>query len=834
MKKLLGLLIVLSFVLTLAPAAVFAGGPDVYPLMAGQNIEVGTVTVSDDGTDLTVHYGITEAGWFIVQAHMYADVKAPKNGAPGRFPFDSGPVHGTSFTFTVPLADLGVASGDELFIAAHAVVNNEFNTIGYMDAEGVIHDAPGFDIVGYVDNEGVVHPEPGFDIVGYIDNEGVVHPESGLDIVGYIDNEGVVHPEQGSDIVGYTDSNGVFHEEPGFDTDCPTLADIEAALPNTVFQTWTQAGEGYFQTTISGGTNLDGTYTSWCIDHDHRAVRNTDANVYSSYEPLPDSLTTAYEQPREVGGPNSNIDKPENLDLLNWLINNTQRPLDQQVSATNTGGSLQVPVSTDFFNAGLSVASTKFETTTTTGPNVQSFDGTLEQIVLDSTAGLVDGDRVRVSANFGGLKATTTYWVRVLDGTTVSLFNSYARAVNTVSNDGLRGLNDSYPLVAGTTLDTEDADNETVTFTTDPGWVTGTAVKVSATGGGLNAGTNYYVRNLGGGKYSFYSSEARATDSDGGDPLGGRRNLTADIAAIVYIIVKDAAYLASADDTVTFASGHGFVTGSQVYVTADGFGLDASRLYRLYNVSGDTFSFHTNNPSATNKVDLLGDVQPSGVYLSTDDTVTVPAYSWATGMRVQVSQDGGGLTAGVDYYIRAINSTTLAFYATAADASNNVNRIDLTGAVDPALISSWYADGVVQAAIWNLIDDNPPSCNASCQELVASASANDGFVPDIAAGEQVAIILQPVDLEDETQGQVTIGQVTIIDLGLECTETPWTPVEEPWAPVEEPWAPVEEPWTPVEEPWTPVYQSETGWAIADGGIPFKGKGGWGSYFAYPL
>ena len=31
----------------------------------------------------------------------------------------------------------------------------------------------------------------------------------------------------------------------------------------------------------------------------------------------------------------------------------------------------------------------------------------------------------------------------------------------------------------------------------------------------------------------------------------------------------------------------------------------------------------------------------------------------------------------------------------------------------------------------NLIDDNPPSCNTSCQELVDSALANEGFEPDM-------------------------------------------------------------------------------------------------------
>ena len=89
--KLLYTTIALTVLVALPAGAAFA---DEYPLMAGQNIEVGTVTVSDDGTDLTVKYAISPQsileGWVIVKAHMYADIKKPKKGAPGRFPFHSG------------------------------------------------------------------------------------------------------------------------------------------------------------------------------------------------------------------------------------------------------------------------------------------------------------------------------------------------------------------------------------------------------------------------------------------------------------------------------------------------------------------------------------------------------------------------------------------------------------------------------------------------------------------------------------------------------------------------------------------------------------------------
>jgi hypothetical protein len=60
-------------------------------------------------------------------------------------------------------------------------------------------------------------------------------------------------------------------------------------------------------TMVSGGTSLDGTYDAWCVDTDHTIGQNTGytAEVYSTYEDLPDGL----------------VDHPENLDLVNWILN---------------------------------------------------------------------------------------------------------------------------------------------------------------------------------------------------------------------------------------------------------------------------------------------------------------------------------------------------------------------------------------------------------------------------------------------------------------------------------------------------------------------------------
>ena len=117
----------------------------------------------------------------------------------------------------------------------------------------------------------------------------------------------------------------------------------------------------------------------------------------------------------------------------------------------------------------------------------------------------------------------------------------------------------------------------------------------------------------------------------------------------------------------------------------------------------------------------------------------------------------------------------------------------------------------VQDVIWALVDDAKSRENLDAAEKAVydEALLHDGFVP--ADGQNLAIVLQPVDANDNSNGQVTIGQVTFAALGLECTEVAL------YAPL---YAPL----------LGDDLQSETGWAIADGGTPFKG--GWGSYFTY--
>lgn len=111
-----------------------------------------------------------------------------------------------------------------------------------------------------------------------------------------------------------------------------------------------------------------------------------------------------------------------------------------------------------------------------------------------------------------------------------------------------------------------------------------------------------------------------------------------------------------------------------------------------------------------------------------------------------------------------------------------------------------FTYGDVQLAIWTLIDDAVSTAGlgtwtqAHADEIVAEALAyGDGFVP--GCGDEVAVLLVPVDATGAVTAQITIAQVGFLAVGLECP---------------------------------PIYQDETAWG--EGTTDFRT--GWGSYFTY--
>ena len=95
------------------------------PLYAGQDIPVGTVTVSDDGTMITYD---TTGGWVLNATHLHVGDSLDaipqtkkKNPIPGHFDYSA--VHDPPVTEYIYTCDIPEAVADTtLYIAAHAKV----------------------------------------------------------------------------------------------------------------------------------------------------------------------------------------------------------------------------------------------------------------------------------------------------------------------------------------------------------------------------------------------------------------------------------------------------------------------------------------------------------------------------------------------------------------------------------------------------------------------------------------------------------------------------------------------------------------------------------------
>ena len=156
MKKLLLIPILVLAVSMILPVPAAAHMVQPIPLVAGQNIEVGYVEVSNTATQLRVQYVITEPGWVITETHLEvvtdpADFPTNKNGKPkiGHFTYSS------SVDYIIPLADLGITTlPADVFIAAHAVVSIDNCEVQEETAWGMGRYCDGCDWVYSVEFEG--------------------------------------------------------------------------------------------------------------------------------------------------------------------------------------------------------------------------------------------------------------------------------------------------------------------------------------------------------------------------------------------------------------------------------------------------------------------------------------------------------------------------------------------------------------------------------------------------------------------------------------------------------------------------------------------------------
>lgn len=92
----------------------------------------------------------------------------------------------------------------------------------------------------------------------------------------------------------------------------PSIDDFNASLPDepvTMTVSWPGGTGSYFETTISNGGALDGTWDGYCVDTDHEIEPGAtySAEVVSSYDP--------------AIGQYGLVDFPENFDMVNWIMN---------------------------------------------------------------------------------------------------------------------------------------------------------------------------------------------------------------------------------------------------------------------------------------------------------------------------------------------------------------------------------------------------------------------------------------------------------------------------------------------------------------------------------
>jgi hypothetical protein len=141
-------------------------------LIAGQNIDVGSVAIYNDETSVCVAFA-TVGDWYLTETHLAIATDPAgipqKNGnpSPGQFPLHHEDLWTQHDAFCVLLADIGAEPGDPLYIATHAAVAQEIEgeIVGGETAWGQGHDFPGKNWGMYF--EYVPSPCDGGDPCGY-------------------------------------------------------------------------------------------------------------------------------------------------------------------------------------------------------------------------------------------------------------------------------------------------------------------------------------------------------------------------------------------------------------------------------------------------------------------------------------------------------------------------------------------------------------------------------------------------------------------------------------------------------------------------------------------
>lgn len=151
-------------------------------------------------------------------------------------------------------------------------------------------------------------------------------------------------------------------------------------------------------------------------------------------------------------------------------------------------------------------------------------------------------------------------------------------------------------------------------------------------------------------------------------------------------------YLALYTSTTTDAGDGVEVAGGSYarQALASGFPAASGTTGSVSNTSTITFPTATGNWGTVSHVALLDANSPKSFTQAAintgTDVITVTSHGYTTGDAVSISRELGtgtfptGLTEGVDYFCRAVDANTLSLHPTAADASGNTNKVDITAA----------------------------------------------------------------------------------------------------------------------------------------------------------
>jgi hypothetical protein len=137
------------------PAGAQCGSPLVTPLYAGQTLDAGNVTVSNDANNIYVRY-TTNDPWVISDAHLaiagsLAGIPQTKKGnpIPGHFSYSAiFDPEVTDYTFTIARGSF--LPGQTLYIAAHAVVQAPASSGGTQTGWGYGPGFPGANWATYI------------------------------------------------------------------------------------------------------------------------------------------------------------------------------------------------------------------------------------------------------------------------------------------------------------------------------------------------------------------------------------------------------------------------------------------------------------------------------------------------------------------------------------------------------------------------------------------------------------------------------------------------------------------------------------------------------------